>query len=855
LISRVKQARVTEKMLMLVDSAIRFCLVVTTLFFVMACDGSAMKTGKVHDSGVVSQDLGARGDLAADGNAGHDEGAVDMADAVPVVPFGRDSASPDSAIVKGDAGLDGYHVPIDSATESLARDVAGDRAGAPACTGTPVLGNLPPLAQTGDYPSAVVVGDVNGDGKPDLVVLNYFYQANGPNTVSVLLGTGDGKFAAKQDYPTADTPNAAALGDLNGDGNLDIVISNSGPATVSVLLGKGGGKFAAKQDYPTGDTVNGDDPESLALGDLNGDGHLDVVTANHYSHTVSVLYGTGDGRFSGKQDFLVGETPSSVALGDLNGDGKLDIVTGNYISDTVSVLLAKGDGTFAAKVDYASGSGTLSVAVGDLNGDGKPDVVTANSESNTVSVLLGTGDGRFAANVDYPCDSPSAPGQRNSIALDDLNGDGRPDIVTASYYMNTVSVLLGLGDGTFTAMAAYPGRGHPTSVALGDLDGDGKLDLVTTSYDTNCVSLLLGMGDGTFDVGSDYPTGGHPQMLALGDLNDDGDPDIVTVNPDKNTLSVLLGTGDGRLATHVDYAIQDIPSWAALGDFNGDGKPDLVTASLPSGTVSVLLGKGNGAFATQHDYSMDQPIFSAAVGDVNGDGKLDLVTTNASSKKVSVLLGAGDGTFASKADSPAQHFGASNALGDVNGDGRLDLVVATTMAVSVLLGTGDGTFAAEASYPTGGIFDDLHTLGFPESIALGDLNGDGRLDIVAGNSSTSTVSVLLGAGDGNLAPRVDYPTGFTPVAIALGDLNGDHELDVVTLNAAGTVSLLLGKGDGAFATKVEYAAAVGTPPPGNGTGPSLGSLVLGDLNGDGRPDIVVTSTVATAASVLLNSCQ
>ncbi len=343
------------------------------------------------------------------------------------------------------------------------------------------------------------------------------------------------------------------------------------------------------------------------------------------------------------------------------------------------------------RVDYPSGSGTLSVALGDLDGDGKLDIVTANSESNTVSVLVGTGGGRFAAKVDYPCASPSAPGQRNSIALRDLNGDGKPDIVTASYYSNALSVLLGVGDGTLAAMSAYPGGGHPTSVAVADLNEDGKLDLLATSFDTRCVSSLFGIGDGTFDVGPSYPTGGRPQMLALGDLNDDGDQDIVTVSPDTSTVSVLLGTGDGGLATHVDRIVEGISGSAAMGDVDGDGK----------------------------------------------------------------------------------------------------------------------------------------------------------LDVVAGNSSNSTVSVLLGTGDGRLAPKVDYATGYTPVALALGDLNGDHALDVVTVNAAGAVSMLLGRGDGTLAAQIEYAATFALPPPGDGTGPSLGSLVLSDLNRDGKPDLVMTSTVAT----------
>ena len=221
-------------------------------------------------------------------------------------------------------------------------------------------------------------------------------------------------------------------------------------------------------------------PGSVVTGDFNGDGKLDLVVSNSDGGSISVLLGNGDGTFQVAASYGAGSSPISIAVGDFNGDGKVDLAVANYGTNYASVLLGNGDGTFKGAVSYGAGSYPVSVAVGDFNGDGKPDLVVANQDSNDVSVLLGNGDGTFQASVNYRAGS-----LLDSVVVGDFNGDGRLDLAVANYGSNNVSVLLGNGDGTFQAPVNYRAGLGPDSVTTGDFNGDGKLDLLVAN---NCGS-------------------------------------------------------------------------------------------------------------------------------------------------------------------------------------------------------------------------------------------------------------------------------------------------------------------------------------------------------------------------------
>ncbi|HEV2380406.1 MAG TPA: FG-GAP-like repeat-containing protein [Terriglobia bacterium] len=706
--------------------------------------------------------------------------------------------------------------------------------------------SLAPNYATGTKPCSVAVADLNGDSKPDLVVAN-----SGSNNVSVLLGNGDGTFQAPANYAAGTAPSSVAIGDFNGDGKLDLVVSNASSDNVSILLGNGDGTFQPAAPYSAGSK-----PSSVAVGDLNGDKNLDLVVADQAGNNISVLFGNGDGTFGAPVPYDVETGPTSVALGYFNGDSFLDIAVANGESNTISVLLNNGNGTFGTAENYGvsqpgDGSDPVSVVVGDFNGDGFADLAVASNVQIWVSVLLGNGDGTFQSPMSH-----EAGTYPTGVAVGDFNGDGKLDLVASNNGSNTLTVLTGNGDGTLTWIGNFDAAADVIAVAVGDFNADGKLDAVVVNELSDSVSIFLGNGDGTVLAPVSYGIGGTPQAVAVGAFGSNGVPDLVASNGSSGPIctpgcvSVITGKGNGTFdQLAANYDVGSAPKGIAVGDFTGDGNPDVAVANSASNNVSVLLNTGSGTFGSATNYGTGTNPIAVAIGDFNDDKLLDLVVVNAGDGDVSILLGNGNGTFGPAVGYPVGVGPTSVAVGDLTGDRILDLAVTNGSAagmVGVLIGNGDGTFQSVVNYPVGA---------YPTSVVIADFNGDGKLDLAVANAGASSlctspagsgsVSILLGNGDGTFGAAVSYCAGVDPLSVAEGDFNGDGKADMVVANggsagASSGVSVLLGNGDGTFQAPVNYYF-----------GNIDDSVVVADLNGDGAPDLAVTS-VNAGVTVLLN---
>ena len=806
---------------------------------------------------------------------------------------------------------------------------------------------------TGSSPYSVVIGDLDGDGKSDLAVAN-----RGSSTLSTFRNTSTGSgtmsFAAKLDYTTGSTPSSIAMGDFDADGKPDLVVANSNDNTVSVLrnasAGAGNVFFDTKIDFITEDS-----PNAVAVGDLDGDGRIDLAVGNSGNdddaRSVSVLRNTSTGvgniSYDTKIDFTSGVNLRSVAIGDLDGDNKLDIVATGTGSGRLSIhrntSIGDGNIAYAPKYELSFPFTPTSTAIGDLDGDGRADLLalTSNSSTNKVSIfrnIIASSATDFTAfSLAEQVSDATINATDHTIDVTVTAGTNLIALVPTFTLSNGASAAVGINahiSGTtsynFTDPVTYTVIAEngtttqdwvvtvkeqtiphisdfsPTSGPIGT-----EVTITGTGFDTTPtnnivffgateatvsaatattltvnvpsgatyqpITVLVGGlvayasspfvvtfgGEGidatSFATKVDQTTGTAPNSVAIGDLDGDGKSDLVVANRSNNTVSILRNTSTGAgvvsYAAKVDYTTGANPISVAIGDLDGDGKSDLAVANIGGSTVSVFRNTSTGAgvvsYAAKVDYTTGTLPYSVSIGDLDGDGKSDLAVANSTSNTVSVFrntsTGAGVVSYAAKVDYVTGSAPRSVAIGDLDGDGKSDLAVANynSNSVSVFRNTSTGagvvSYAAKVDYTTGNN---------PESVSIGDLDGDGQSDLVVANLTSVTVSVLrntsTGAGMVGYAAKVDYTTGSGARSVSIGDLDGDGKLDLAVANyTSGTLSVLgntsTGAGVVSYAAKVDYT-----------TGTQPISVSIGDLDGDGKSDMVVANNGSSTVSVITN---
>lgn len=534
----------------------------------------------------------------------------------------------------------------------------------------------------------VAMGDFNRDGNLDVLLLIHG---------SAILLRGDGLGGGTEtSFSGIGLSESLAVGDFNRDGKLDFIATEQNTDTLKLFLGDGAGGFGTPTAFSTGALPN-DFPNVLAAADFNGDGKLDIAVTNRNTSNIGVLLGDGAGGFAAAAQYNGGPFPVGITAGDYDGDGKIDIAVTALTEQKLNVLRNNGDGTFAAPQPVASAfPGAWFAATADFDNDGRADIAFADQFRAVVVInaVPPLGNLTFAAAVNYTVGAVI-----QQPLAGDFNRDGIDDIVVTRVTQNDPELWLGNGSGGFTFSGLVTAGLAALRLAAGDFNRDGILDLAFVGF--NDLSIVLGNGAGAFAAPTTYSVGTFPRAAVVADFNRDGVADVAVANNGSPFVSVLIGTGSGTFAAAVNINAVSGATHLATGDFNRDGTIDIVTSNGSSNTVGVLLGDGLGSFAALVQFPAGGDPEQVTVGDLNHDGKDDVVVMDNTNTKVHVLIGNGLGGFAAPVSTTLSGGTLTRVgLGDFDSDGTLD-VLAMGPSERMLRGNGDGTLAAPVTTFTG----------------------------------------------------------------------------------------------------------------------------------------------------------
>lgn len=621
------------------------------------------------------------------------------------------------------------------------------------------------------------------------------------------------------------------IGDVNNDDIVDL-IGNTGDG-LAVSLGQPDHSFLA----PIQSTVpNAGFSSSYTLAKVNADAFLDALVVDQTGNSLQVMLGNGTGSFSAGQQYTAGNRPDRVIAGDVNGDGVLDAVLVNRSGWMITVLLGDGDGTFEAPINTDTVFTPTDVVVAKLNADNLPDIAVTLA-NHTVAVFPGNGNGTFGTKREF---STSFSPQR--VASGDLNGDGRADIITANQTSDGVSVLLGNGDGTLQAKTDYATGDNPREFKLADLDGDTDLDLVVGHFGADYHAILLNNGSGAFTAQTPAFTYNDGNCL-LADFNRDGMLDLLSSVNGEAFFS--FGLPGAKFDTRSQVIIPRMgPRDFELADINADGWTDVVIANVTSNTVEIAYGQPGGRLVPSNSVPIGRQVTALTVAALNHDGVLDLAVVTerpefppaGSSNQLHILHGNGAGGFVAQAPITLADRPGDVLAGDLNGDGRTDLLVIHFFIDSAapFLGQADGSFTSAPLLSFGGR---------PNDYVIRDLNGDGRVDLVArvfvATDSRYRIYLADAAGALVLTQEIIPDASGAFGEFTFHDFTGDGRADLVASVADENGTHLFsytGNSDGSFGSPQTVLDDFGFG----------GPIEVADVNADGRVDLISGSTLRLA---------
>jgi len=741
----------------------------------------------------------------------------------------------------------------------------------------------------------VYAADFDNDGNQDIIVGN---AASSSSAITPLISiylnpNGDGNLIFDSSYEAYDAPRSIVTADFNNDGAIDIA-NGSDKQAVSIFINRGDGTFDPYVNYTAG-TLGESVPNKLAAADFNADGCIDLVSANFFSHNISLFLGNCGGTLSPQSIIASGSDFNHICAADFDNDNDIDIATTSYHDHIVTILFNNGDGVYGADSTYSIGDTGVYLFAANLNADNLMDLGVSKYFSDSILVMINNGDGYFVPDSAYPVGLHPRSGY-----FGDLNNNGAIDIISGDQIWGQISLLFNNGDGTYGNITTYGVGENVVSVFTADLDNDGDLEIITgnLTIDNDDISVFrnvdkpdivsvmpeqnelnvsttsnisvtfntemdpASINDTTFVINASQ-TGLHsgiisydaPSHTATFDPNDDlAVGEVVTVTLTGNiksdqdialsvayawqfTVEALGGTGHYVLDSI--YQIGGELNQALAADFDGDDYLDIIVMTTHDTGMYIMHNLGNGDFAAPNFIRFgeyDTTTYGVCVADYNSDGYLDVATSKQTEDSIMIIYNDGTGNFNSYdyyAVIPDPQYSSS---ADINGDGYFDIITPshTTDSISVLINDGLGTFLPYSSYPVNGEG--------PLVVAVCDYDNDYDMDIATVEHAGDTGTVLLNNGNGTFIMGFGLSTGLLPVGIVGADLNNNGFIDLAIANGTSdSVYILLNDGGANFTVNSIY-----------GVGNRPNYIISGDLNCDGFMDLSTIDLFSRNLSILLN---